>query len=151
MAALRQLLSARAKAAEQNTSQTEVEYIGIEDEDASLTGLKDTSRTELEYHPTISQDWTNKEEINLRKLIALKETKSTDPSIVANGTTQSEVSEDDSEFANTGVDPDRSTAVRSVPKRSYMATPYTPVEDQRLKVLREAGNSWEEIAKARTS
>ncbi|KAI9670171.1 MAG: hypothetical protein M1831_006383 [Alyxoria varia] len=33
------------------------------------------------------------------------------------------------------------------PKRSRTNTPWTPGEEQRLKTMREAGNSWSEIAK----
>ena len=32
-------------------------------------------------------------------------------------------------------------------KRSRTNTPWTPAEEQRLKVMRDVGNSWEEIAK----
>ena len=33
------------------------------------------------------------------------------------------------------------------PKKSRTNTPWTPAEEQRLKVMRDAGNSWGEIAK----
>ena len=33
------------------------------------------------------------------------------------------------------------------PKKSRTNTPWTPSEEQRLKVMRDAGNSWGEIAK----
>ena len=39
------------------------------------------------------------------------------------------------------------SAPSAVPKKSRTNTPWTPVEEQRLKVMREAGNSWGEIAK----
>ena len=35
----------------------------------------------------------------------------------------------------------------AAPKKSRTNTPWTPMEEQRLKVMREAGNSWGEIAK----
>ncbi|KAL9601343.1 MAG: hypothetical protein Q9179_002910 [Wetmoreana sp. 5 TL-2023] len=35
----------------------------------------------------------------------------------------------------------------SAPKKSRTNTPWTQAEEQRLKVMREAGNSWSEIAK----
>ncbi|KAI4272090.1 MAG: hypothetical protein LQ337_005550 [Flavoplaca oasis] len=35
----------------------------------------------------------------------------------------------------------------SVPKKSRTNTPWTPAEEQRLKTMRDAGNSWSEIAK----
>lgn len=35
------------------------------------------------------------------------------------------------------------------PKKSRTNTPWSPVEEQRLKVMRDAGNSWGEIAKVR--
>ncbi|KAL8692862.1 MAG: hypothetical protein Q9218_002185 [Villophora microphyllina] len=35
----------------------------------------------------------------------------------------------------------------SVPKKSRTNTPWTQAEEQRLKTMREAGNSWSEIAK----
>ena len=34
-----------------------------------------------------------------------------------------------------------------VPKKSRTNTPWTPSEEQRLKIMRDAGNSWGEIAK----
>ena len=33
------------------------------------------------------------------------------------------------------------------PKKSRTNTPWTPSEEQRLKIMRDAGNSWGEIAK----
>ncbi len=33
------------------------------------------------------------------------------------------------------------------PKKSRTNTPWTPIEEQRLKIMRDAGNSWGEIAK----
>lgn len=33
------------------------------------------------------------------------------------------------------------------PKKSRTNTPWTPAEEQRLKQMRDAGNSWSEIAK----
>ncbi|KEQ65635.1 uncharacterized protein M437DRAFT_11100, partial [Aureobasidium melanogenum CBS 110374] len=33
------------------------------------------------------------------------------------------------------------------PKKGRTNTPWTPAEEQRLKVMRDAGNSWSEIAK----
>lgn len=33
------------------------------------------------------------------------------------------------------------------PKKSRTNTPWTPAEEQRLKIMRDAGNSWGEIAK----
>ena len=33
------------------------------------------------------------------------------------------------------------------PKKSRTNTPWSPAEEQRLKVMRDAGNSWGEIAK----
>ena len=33
------------------------------------------------------------------------------------------------------------------PKKSRTNTPWTPAEEQRLKTMRDAGNSWSEIAK----
>ena len=36
------------------------------------------------------------------------------------------------------------------PKKSRTNTPWTPAEEQRLKVMRDAGNSWGEIAKVGT-
>ncbi|KAL8949894.1 MAG: hypothetical protein Q9222_004032 [Ikaeria aurantiellina] len=35
----------------------------------------------------------------------------------------------------------------SVPKKSRTNTPWSPAEEQRLKTMRDAGNSWSEIAK----
>lgn len=35
------------------------------------------------------------------------------------------------------------------PKKSRTNTPWSPAEEQRLKVMRDAGNSWGEIAKVR--
>ncbi|CAO1604742.1 hypothetical protein XANCAGTX0491_008283 [Xanthoria calcicola] len=35
----------------------------------------------------------------------------------------------------------------SAPKKSRTNTPWTPAEEQRLKTMRDAGNSWSEIAK----
>ncbi|KAL8652295.1 MAG: hypothetical protein Q9226_004332 [Calogaya cf. arnoldii] len=35
----------------------------------------------------------------------------------------------------------------SAPKKSRTNTPWTPTEEQRLKTMRDAGNSWSEIAK----
>lgn len=37
----------------------------------------------------------------------------------------------------------------SAPKKSRTNTPWTPAEEQRLKTMRDAGNSWSEIAKVR--
>lgn len=37
------------------------------------------------------------------------------------------------------------------PKKSRTNTPWTPAEEQRLKNMRDAGNSWAEIAKVRTA
>lgn len=34
-------------------------------------------------------------------------------------------------------------------KKTRTNTPWTPAEEQRLKVMRDAGNSWSEIAKVR--
>ncbi|KAL8735377.1 MAG: hypothetical protein Q9166_000922 [cf. Caloplaca sp. 2 TL-2023] len=42
--------------------------------------------------------------------------------------------------------PDVSTQ-GTVPKKSRTNTPWTPAEEQRLKTMRDAGNSWNEIAK----
>jgi hypothetical protein len=36
------------------------------------------------------------------------------------------------------------------PKKSRTNTPWSPAEEQRLKVMRDAGNSWGEIAKVGT-
>ena len=36
-------------------------------------------------------------------------------------------------------------------KKSRTNTPWTPAEEQRLKTMRDAGNSWSEIAKVRSS
>jgi hypothetical protein len=36
-------------------------------------------------------------------------------------------------------------------KKSRTNTPWTPAEEQRLKIMRDAGNSWAEIAKVSTS
>ncbi len=38
----------------------------------------------------------------------------------------------------------------SAPKKSRTNTPWTPAEEQRLKMMRDAQNSWGEIAKVRT-
>lgn len=35
----------------------------------------------------------------------------------------------------------------TAPKKSRTNTPWTPAEEQRLKTMRDAGNSWGEIAK----
>ncbi|KAI4183236.1 MAG: hypothetical protein L6R41_005509 [Letrouitia leprolyta] len=35
----------------------------------------------------------------------------------------------------------------SAPKKSRTNTPWSPAEEQRLKTMRDAGNSWSEIAK----
>lgn len=37
----------------------------------------------------------------------------------------------------------------SAPKKSRTNTPWTPAEEQRLKMMRDAQNSWGEIAKVR--
>ena len=42
---------------------------------------------------------------------------------------------------------DISSAMAPPPKKSRTNTPWTPAEEQRLKVMRDAGNSWGEIAK----
>ncbi|KAL8692235.1 MAG: hypothetical protein Q9224_003999 [Gallowayella concinna] len=39
----------------------------------------------------------------------------------------------------------------STPKKSRTNTPWTPAEEQRLKTMRDAGNTWSEIAKVRFS
>ncbi|KAL8835842.1 MAG: hypothetical protein Q9170_003165 [Blastenia crenularia] len=39
----------------------------------------------------------------------------------------------------------------STPKKSRTNTPWSPAEEQRLKIMRDAGNSWSEIAKVRTA
>ena len=36
------------------------------------------------------------------------------------------------------------------PKKSRTNTPWSPAEEQRLKTMRDAGNSWNEIAKVWT-
>ena len=38
----------------------------------------------------------------------------------------------------------------SAPKKSRTNTPWTPAEEQRLKMMRDAQNSWGEIAKVRS-
>ena len=40
-----------------------------------------------------------------------------------------------------------STSAAPPPKKSRTNTPWTPAEEQRLKTMRDAGNSWSEIAK----
>lgn len=35
------------------------------------------------------------------------------------------------------------------PKKSRTNTPWSPAEEQRLKIMRDAGNTWGEIAKVR--
>ncbi|KAL8719696.1 MAG: hypothetical protein Q9225_003328 [Loekoesia sp. 1 TL-2023] len=37
----------------------------------------------------------------------------------------------------------------TIPKKSRTNTPWSPAEEQRLKTMRDAGNSWSEIAKVR--
>ncbi|KAI4172670.1 MAG: hypothetical protein LQ343_003410 [Gyalolechia ehrenbergii] len=39
----------------------------------------------------------------------------------------------------------------TAPKKSRTNTPWSPAEEQRLKTMRDAGNSWSEIAKVRLS
>lgn len=41
------------------------------------------------------------------------------------------------------------SAPAPAPKKSRTNTPWSPAEEQRLKVMREAGNTWGEIAKVR--
>lgn len=50
-----------------------------------------------------------------------------------------------------GQDPNASTSSSIGPpaKKSRTNTPWTPAEEQRLKTMRDAGNSWAEIAKVR--
>ena len=42
-----------------------------------------------------------------------------------------------------------SPATAPAPKKSRTNTPWSPAEEQRLKTMRDAGNSWGEIAKVR--
>jgi len=42
-----------------------------------------------------------------------------------------------------------SPTVAPAPKKSRTNTPWSPAEEQRLKTMRDAGNSWGEIAKVR--
>ena len=39
------------------------------------------------------------------------------------------------------------TAPAPAPKKSRTNTPWSPAEEQRLKIMRDAGNTWGEIAK----
>lgn len=41
------------------------------------------------------------------------------------------------------------SAPTSAPKKSRTNTPWSPAEEQRLRIMREAGNTWGEIAKVR--
>ena len=43
--------------------------------------------------------------------------------------------------------PFESSPANPPPKRARTNTPWTPAEEQRLKMMRDAGNSWSEIAK----
>lgn len=45
--------------------------------------------------------------------------------------------------------PDPETPAQPPPKKGRTNTPWTPAEEQRLKQMRDAGNSWSEIAKVR--
>lgn len=45
----------------------------------------------------------------------------------------------------------QSPIIAPAPKKSRTNTPWSPAEEQRLKMMRDAGNSWGEIAKVRTS
>ena len=44
-------------------------------------------------------------------------------------------------------EPNEASSSMPPPKKSRTNTPWTPAEEQRLKVMRDAGNSWGEIAK----
>ncbi|KAL8889365.1 MAG: hypothetical protein Q9215_003345 [Flavoplaca cf. flavocitrina] len=48
-------------------------------------------------------------------------------------------------------EPEAPSIPTPVPKKSRTNTPWTPAEEQRLKTMRDAGNSWSEIAKVRMS
>lgn len=47
------------------------------------------------------------------------------------------------------VQPEQESAPLPPPKKGRTNTPWTPAEEQRLKQMRDAGNSWSEIAKVR--
>ena len=42
------------------------------------------------------------------------------------------------------------SAPAPAPKKSRTNTPWSPAEEQRLKTMRDAGNTWGEIAKVRS-
>ena len=50
-------------------------------------------------------------------------------------------------FGKKNTDIGEDTARILLPKQSRTNTSWTPIEEQRLKIMREAGNSWAEIAK----
>ena len=54
---------------------------------------------------------------------------------------------DTSGIGQEGEEATETPAPMQAPKKSRTNTPWTPAEEQRLKVMRDAGNSWGEIAK----
>ncbi len=58
---------------------------------------------------------------------------------------------DPSELGEPGDELGEESAPAPAPKKSRTNTPWSAAEEQRLKVMREAGNTWGEIAKVRWS
>lgn len=56
---------------------------------------------------------------------------------------------DPSSMREQGEEDAEQVAPMPAPKKSRTNTPWSPAEEQRLKVMRDAGNSWGEIAKVR--
>ena len=59
--------------------------------------------------------------------------------------------EEEEEAQDPAPPPPRGGPTAPAPKRARTNTPWTPAEEQRLKTMRDAGNSWGEIAKVGTT